>query len=68
MSPSPIDVLFAPENMKCTLCGVNMKIGCDCWTKCSCGWSFEKGTKCRNPKCGGDPDNLPGVIATGKIL
>lgn len=35
--------------LRCTLC--EKAGGCDCWTKCPCGWTFEKGTKCRNPKC-----------------
>lgn len=34
--------------MRCTLC--NQPAGtCDCWTLCGCGWSYEKGTSCRNP-------------------
>jgi hypothetical protein len=33
---------------ECTIC--NAPYGkCNCWTPCSCGWSFEKGTKCGNP-------------------
>lgn len=33
----------------CVKCGA--KYGkCECWTKCECGWLFEKGGKCRNPK------------------
>lgn len=35
--------------LKCTICG-SAAGTCDCWTKCPCGWSFEKGTACRNPK------------------
>lgn len=35
---------------KCFLCGAPMG-GCDCWTPCKCGWTYEKGTECRNPKC-----------------
>lgn len=36
--------------LRCTIC--NSKAGgCDCWTKCGCGWSYEKGTECRNPDC-----------------
>lgn len=34
--------------LKCTVCGAQAGT-CDCWTKCSCGWSFRKGTACRNP-------------------
>lgn len=32
--------------LKCTLCGSPT---CDCWTRCRCGWSFEKGAACKNP-------------------
>jgi hypothetical protein len=35
--------------LKCTLCGAQAGT-CDCWTRCPCGWSFEKNTACRNPK------------------
>ena len=34
--------------MKCTVCGAPMG-KCDCWTKCSCGWSYRKGSYCTNP-------------------
>jgi hypothetical protein len=47
---TPIDILFDKADMKCTLCDKPMGT-CDCWTKCSCGWSYEKGTECRNPGC-----------------
>lgn len=50
--------------VKCVKCGASMG-QCDCWTKCVCGWSFEKGGKCNNPKCGGDLDKPMGIIATG---
>jgi hypothetical protein len=47
-----IEILFDKAGMTCTKCGA--KIGyCDCWTKCKipgCSWSFEKGSKCRNPE------------------
>ena len=36
--------------VRCTICGAKMG-GCDCWTPCPCGWSYEKGKKCRNPDC-----------------
>ena len=36
------------SHMRCTVCDAPMG-GCDCWTRCSCGWSFEKGEACRNP-------------------
>ncbi|KMS64150.1 hypothetical protein [Sphingobium baderi] len=35
--------------LKCTICGSQAGTW-DCWAKCRCGWSFEKGTACRNPK------------------
>lgn len=38
--------------VKCTLCGAPYG-ACDCWCKCpKCGWSYEKGKKCRH--CSGD--------------
>lgn len=34
--------------MKCVKCGA--AVGkCDCWEKCSCGWSNSRGKFCRNP-------------------
>jgi len=48
---TPIEKLI-DTHMRCLKC--NAKMGeCDCWTKCpikGCKWSFEKGTKCRNPE------------------
>lgn len=38
--------------VRCTICGAPYG-QCDCWTKHHCGWSFRKGTSCRNPACGG---------------
>lgn len=38
------------SRMRCTICKAQMG-KCDCWIECSCGWSYEKGTSCRNPKC-----------------
>lgn len=49
------------SRMRCTLCDAPMG-KCDCWTKCSCGWSFEKGTACRNPNC---PESVPLPPALG---
>lgn len=49
MARAPIDILI-DSGMRCTLCNAPMG-QCDCWQKCSCGWSHEKGTTCRNPKC-----------------
>lgn len=45
----PIDRLLDRVVFKCVKCGAKMG-QCDCWTKCECGWSYEKGKKCRNPK------------------
>lgn len=39
------------SNLSCTICGSKGVGTCDCWTKCSCGWLYEKGTACRNPNC-----------------
>lgn len=36
-------------NMRCSVCGEPAG-SCDCWTQCSCGWYFRKGTKCMNPE------------------
>lgn len=33
---------------KCTVCGVSTKIGCACWVRCRCGWSYRAGGTCRN--------------------
>lgn len=44
----PINKLLNNVDFKCLKCGE--PIGkCDCWQKCACGWSYEKGKKCRNP-------------------
>lgn len=56
------------QNVLCTLCGA--KYGqCDCWQKCSCGRSFEKGTQCNNPIHPENKDKKPMMqaIATGKL-
>jgi hypothetical protein len=47
MPRTPEEIIFGNADLRCTIC--NAKIGaCDCWVKCECGWSYEKGTKCRN--------------------
>ena len=46
---SPMDTLLNKVDWKCTICGKSPQV-CDCWTKCYCGWSYEKGRSCRNPK------------------
>jgi hypothetical protein len=33
-------------DLVCTLCG---QPSCDCWERCTCGWTTERGTPCRNP-------------------
>ena len=33
-------------NLRCTLCG---EPSCDCWERCSCGWTNRPGEFCRNP-------------------
>jgi hypothetical protein len=43
---SAIDILFSRAVMKCTKCG---RAECDCWERCSCGWTTEAGKQCRNP-------------------
>ena len=43
---SPIDSLLDGVVMHCTICGAS---SCDCWVRCACGWSFEKGEECHNP-------------------
>lgn len=58
------------SNVRCTKCGTKGVGNCDCWTRCNCGWSYEKGGKCRNPihkkvkvkskKCVGDKTYLGG--------
>lgn len=64
MSDSPIgDMIMNAVN--CTKCGA--KYGaCNCWTKCSCGWSYAQEETCGNPIHGGDKKPLR-VIATGKL-
>ena len=52
MADSPLEKMIM-ANVVCTICGARPG-ACDCWTQCKCGWSFRKGTSCRNPECGGD--------------
>jgi hypothetical protein len=44
---TPIELLLSGVGWKCLACGSSA--GCDCWEKCSCGWTAEKGQMCRNP-------------------
>lgn len=43
----PIEKLIN-GSARCVKCGAKYGM-CDCWTKCKCGWLYEKGGKCRNP-------------------
>lgn len=45
---SPIERLIDASGMRCTICKAAMGT-CDCWEKCSCGWSALKGEVCHNP-------------------
>lgn len=47
MSLSAIERLI-DASVRCHKChqGIN---DCECYEKCSCGWSFDKGSRCRNP-------------------
>jgi len=36
------------KSVHCVKCGAKME-ECDCWEKCSCGWTKEKGKFCNNP-------------------
>jgi hypothetical protein len=44
---SPIEIMM-DSVMKCVKCAAKMG-ACDCWSKCECGWTYEKGKSCRNP-------------------
>jgi triphosphoribosyl-dephospho-CoA synthetase len=41
------DILFTGVKWSCTVCGQPMG-ACDCWIKCECGISNQKGDECRN--------------------
>jgi hypothetical protein len=41
------DALFAGVKWKCTVCGKPQGI-CDCWVKCECGTTNQKGEECLN--------------------
>lgn len=45
--PSPINTLI-DATMRCVKCNAPMG-HCDCWERCSCGWSTERGQPCGNP-------------------
>lgn len=45
----PIDVLLGQADLRCVVCDTSTRVGCDCHTKCRCGWFFRKGEACRNP-------------------
>jgi hypothetical protein len=48
---------------RCTICGAPYG-QCDCWVKCKCGYLYEKGTKCKNPKC--NVKENPELMGEGK--
>lgn len=41
---------FILKSVGCVKCGAPYG-KCDCWTKCKCGWLYEKGKKCQNEEC-----------------
>jgi ribosomal protein L37AE/L43A len=45
---TPVERLFDSAKFTCTACGA-ARGKCDCWTPCACGWSYAKGTACKNP-------------------
>jgi hypothetical protein len=46
---TPIERLIDNAGLHCTIC--NAPYGtCDCWVRCSCGWSARRGEPCRNPE------------------
>ena len=49
MNKTPMDILFEKAEMKCTICKEPAG-ACDCWVKCPCGWLYERGENCNNPK------------------
>jgi len=53
---TPMDTLLGRVKFKCMRCGAAMGT-CDCWRKCSCGLSYPKDGKCRNPKCSAVPQD-----------
>ena len=44
-----MDRLVDQADLRCAVCGTSMRVGCDCHTKCRCGWLARKGEACRNP-------------------
>lgn len=62
---NPIEKMIN-DNVRCTVCGAAMG-GCQCWTKCRCGWSYRRGGKCANPEHGGS-GNLEVVASTKKLF
>ncbi len=49
MPATPVETLIDRSGLRCTVCGSPRSVGCGCWTKCRCGWSFRTGSACRNP-------------------
>lgn len=50
MSRSPFDALLDRVDWRCAICKAKAGM-CDCWQDCPCGWAFQKGHHCNNPKC-----------------
>jgi hypothetical protein len=44
--PSTVSLLLMNGGFTCLKCGSDLP--CDCWEKCSCGWTTEVGQPCRN--------------------
>lgn len=42
-----MDHLFANVKWKCCACGADSGT-CDCWVKCECGHSYQRGKECNN--------------------
>lgn len=58
---SPIDLLIDGAGLRCTICDAKMG-QCDCWRECACGWSYQKGTACRNPAHRGKKKSSKGGV------
>jgi hypothetical protein len=48
MSKTPIDAMLDKVDWRCTVCKTPSRIGCNCWTRCDCGYSYRTGTRRRN--------------------
>jgi hypothetical protein len=45
---TPLDRMILGA-VRCVKCGAAYG-ACDCWERCSCGWTAEKGKSCGNPE------------------